>query len=103
MADLNPLIHFSDCNRYESPAARNRSAVDRYPEIGTRDSISGFDIRVRYPGSISEDQFDFGGNVVILSRMWMLSSMVLPTISRLFGLSLSTVSCGVCQKTLLYP
>jgi len=43
----------------------------------------------------------FGGSGSILSRMRTLSSITLPTISRLCGLSLSTVSCGVCQKTLL--
>src|SRR5713226_3202439 len=35
------------------------------------------------------------------SSMWMVSRMVLPTISRLLGLSLSMVSCGVWLKRLL--
>src|ERR1700683_1538598 len=43
----------------------------------------------------------FGGSGFILSSMLTVSRIVLPVISRLFGLSLSTVSCGVCQKTLL--
>ena len=34
----------------------------------------------------------FGGSGSILSRMRVVSSMTAPTISRLFGLSLSTVS-----------
>src|SRR5580692_11465191 len=51
---------------------------------------------------LSEPGYDhFGGNGSILSRMRMDSSITLPTICRLCGLSLSIVSCGVCQKTLL--
>src|SRR5579884_1923811 len=33
----------------------------------------------------------------------MVSSIVLPTMERLFALSLSMVSCAVCQKELWYP
>jgi len=43
----------------------------------------------------------FGGSGSILSRMRTVSSTTVPTISRLFGLSLSTVSCGVWWKTSL--
>jgi len=43
----------------------------------------------------------FGGSGSILLRMFTVSSTTLPTMCRLCGLSLSTVSCGVCQKTLL--
>src|SRR5580704_17073111 len=43
----------------------------------------------------------FGGSGSILSRILTVSSMVAPTISRLLGLSLSTVSWVVCQKTSL--
>src|ERR1035438_201698 len=43
----------------------------------------------------------FGGSGSILSRMRMVSSITLPTICKLFGLSLSTVSWVVCQKTSL--
>src|SRR5271154_7129030 len=42
-----------------------------------------------------------GGRGSILSRMPIVSSMVLHPISRLLGLSLSTVSCVVCQNTSL--
>ena len=35
-----------------------------------------------------------------LSSIRTVSSVTIPTISRLLGLSLSTVSCVVCQKTL---
>lgn len=37
------------------------------------------------------------------SSIWIDSMMVSPTICMLFGLNLSIVSCGLCQKTLLYP
>lgn len=43
----------------------------------------------------------FGGSGCILSRMRMVSSSTLPTIWRLLGLSLSRVSCVVCQNTSL--
>src|SRR5438270_8062408 len=43
----------------------------------------------------------FGGSGSILPRMRIVSRMVPPTISKLLGLSLSTVSCVVCQKTSL--
>ena len=44
-----------------------------------------------------------GGSGSILSRRRTLSSITLPTICKLLGLSLSTVSWVVCQKTSLYP
>ena len=40
-------------------------------------------------------QYYFGGSGSILSRMRTVSRTTLPTISRLLGLSLSIVSCGV--------
>ena len=52
-------------------------------------------IRPRYLGN------HLGGNGSILSRILTVSSTTVPTISRLLGLSLSTVSCGLCQNTLL--
>jgi len=44
-----------------------------------------------------------GGRGSILSRMRAVSSRTSPTMTKLLGLSLSRVSCGLCQKTLLYP
>src|SRR5579862_5115596 len=41
------------------------------------------------------------GEFYFLSSIWTVSRVTTPTISRLLGLSLSTVSCVVCQKTLL--
>jgi len=39
----------------------------------------------------------------LASSIRTVSRITLPTISMLWELSLSTVSCGVCQKMLLYP
>src|SRR5215469_7882385 len=44
-----------------------------------------------------------GGDPCMLSSRRTVSRIVSPATCRLFGLSLSIVSCGVCQKALPYP
>jgi hypothetical protein len=63
------------------------------------DRLAFFAIKSFSPQSTPADHF--GGSGSSLSRIPTVSSTVLPTISRLLGLSLSAVSCTVCQNTSL--
>src|ERR1700679_3372606 len=66
-----------------------------------REHLRTLGLEMSLPKGAAPHDHYFGGSESILSRMLTVSRIVLPTISRLLGLSLSTVSCGVLQKTLL--
>src|ERR1700728_1764955 len=78
---------------------KQRQTAFRVPIPGELEMNSGKRAKHGLPRTFFANHF--GGSGSIRFSILTVSRIVLPTISRLLGLSFSTVSCGVCQKTLL--
>src|SRR6202522_1929286 len=101
---ISAALELKFCKRAKAqPQRSQRRSAKRAKTIkvflrGLRVTLATFAVKAL---DVITRQVYLGGSASILSRMPTVSSTVLPTISRLFGLSLSTVSWTVCQNTSL--